>query len=184
VDVGVVVVVVGVLVVVVVEVVPVVVVGVVVVGGVTRGTRSVARKFLLILSGGSTRSTSWIRLARTVMRHTVPAASVRFGVSVNREAGDELNENRNGRPLGHANTNERRVARTRSLNRTDNTPADDNDTELTRGARSAEADNGTRPANHEPPPATDTPAASPSGAASSTTTTLHQRLCKRRPLPR
>jgi hypothetical protein len=103
---------------------------------------------------------------------------------VNREAGDELNENRNGRPLGHANTNDRRVARTRSLKRTDNTPADDNDTELTRGARSAEAENGTSPASHEPPPATDTPTASPSGAASATATSFHQRTRKERPLPR
>ena len=173
---------VGVVVVVVDVLVVVVVVVVVVVGGPGAGTRTFARKRLLIVSGGSTRSTSWIRFANTVMRQIVPASRVRLGVSVNADAGDELNENPSARPLGHANANERRVARTRSLKRTVSTPPAAIDTELTRGARSADADEGTRCVNHDVPPATETPKARPSGAASANATTFDQQN-RKRPLP-
>jgi hypothetical protein len=74
-------------------------------------------------------------------------------------------------------------ARTRSLKRTLNTPAEAIDTELTRGARSTEADEGTNAANHEPPAATDTPAANSTGAASAPATTLHQLNRKNAPRP-
>lgn len=152
-----------------VEVVPVVVLGV------GTGTRTVARKRLFIVSGGSAQSTSWMRLAYTVIRQTVPGASVRLGVSVNLDAGERLDENLSACPLGHANLNDRRVARTRSLKRTVSTPPDAIDTERTRGARSAEAE-GMKAFNHEAPVAAVTPAASKSGAASATATTVPQLL--------
>jgi hypothetical protein len=164
---------------VVVVVVVVVDVVVVLVGGGGVGTRTLARKFLLIVSGGSTRSTSWIRFARTRIEHTVPGARCRLGVSLNLDAGEELSENLFPCLLGHSSPNERFVARTRSLKRTDNTPAADIDTDTTRGAASAEDDSGTSPVSHEPPPAADTAAVRPSGAASATATTFHHQTRKR-----
>jgi hypothetical protein len=110
-----------------------------------------------------------------VILQTVPGARVRRGVSVNLDAGERLDENLSARPAGQANLNDRRVARTRSLKRTVSTPPDAIDTDLTRGARSAEAE-GMKAFNHEAPVAADTPAASKSGAASATTTTVPQLL--------
>jgi hypothetical protein len=119
-----------------------------------------------------------------VIVQSVPAASLRLGVSVNADAGDALKENACRRLLGHSNRNDRAVARTRSLNRTDSTPAVDIETDTTRGGASAADDNGTRLVNHEVPPATDTPVARPSGAASATAPTFHQLTRKEEPPPR
>jgi hypothetical protein len=110
-----------------------------------------------------------------VILQTVPGARVRLGVSVNLDAGEPLDENLSARPRGHANLNDRRVARTRSLKRTVSTPPEAIDTERTRGARSTEAE-GMKAFNHEAPIAAVTPAASKSGAASATTTTVPQLL--------
>ena len=64
------------------EPVVVVVVVVVVVGGAfAGGTRNVSLKSRAIVSGGSSRSTSWIRFARTVTEQTVPAPGACFGLS-------------------------------------------------------------------------------------------------------
>ena len=94
---------------------------------------------------------------------------------MNLDAGERLDENLSARPLGHASLNDRCVARTRSLKRTVSTPPDAIDTELTRGARSAEAE-GTKAFNHEAPVAADTPATSKSGAPTATATTVPQLL--------
>ena len=155
------------------------VVVVLVVDGEGAGTRTLARKFFLIVSGGSTRSTSWIRFARTRIEHTVPGARLRLAVSLNLEAGEELSENLFPCLLGHSSPNERFVARTRSLKRTDSTPAADIDTDATRGAVSAEDESGTSRVSQELPPAADTPAARPSGTASATATIFHQQRRKR-----
>jgi hypothetical protein len=155
------------------------VVVVLVVDGEGVGTCTLARNLLLIVSGGSTRSTSWIRFARTRIEHTVPGARLRLGVSLNVDAGDELSENLFPRPLGHSSPNDRFVARTRSLKRTDSTPAADIETDTTRGAASAEDESGTSPVSHEVPPAADTPAVRPNGTASATATTFHQQRRKR-----
>jgi hypothetical protein len=97
---------------------------------------------------------------------------------VNLEAGEALSADARARPLGHASRNEAALARTRSLKRTVSAPLADIETEVTRGACSAADDNGTRRANHEVPPATDTPTANPSGAASATATNFDQPLRK------
>ena len=61
---------------------------VLVVGGFDGGTRTFRTKFFFIRSGGSLRSTSWIRFARTVNRHSVPTGISARGVSVNFDAGE------------------------------------------------------------------------------------------------
>jgi hypothetical protein len=157
--------------VVVVEVVEVVVV--VVVGGGTLGTRTKLVNRRRITSG---ESTSWIRLPNTVIRHTVPAANGTGGVNRNDAAGDRLSENTRRCPSGHANRNDACRARTCSLKRTVNTERGDIDTDTTPGARSADADNGSKPANQPVPPATDTPRASPNGPASAAAATCLQPL--------
>jgi hypothetical protein len=102
---------------------------------------------------------------------------------VNVAAGEELNEKVSARPLGHANLNDLRVARTRSLKRTASTPDAEIDAELTRGALSAEADHGTRSVSHEVPADADTPPASSNGDASATATTRRQLVSRRPPSP-
>jgi hypothetical protein len=154
----------------------VVVVGVVAVA-VNPGTRTVALKFLFIVSGGSTRRTPWIRFARTVMLHSVPGASLRFALSVYLDAGEELSENACGRAAGHASVNDPAVARTRLLKRMETTPPADIESDTTRGGASADADDWTSPVNQDAPPATETARPSPSGADSKRTSTLHPR-CK------
>jgi hypothetical protein len=160
-----------------VAVVPVVVGGGTVVVGVERGTRSVALKSLFMVSGGSTRSTSRIRVARTVMLQRVPGAGLRFVVNVYPDAGEELSENVCRRLTGHARLNDPAVARTDSLKRMESTARADIDTETTLGGASADVDTGTSRVSQDAPPARDAPKPSPSGADSETAMTL-QRRCE------
>ena len=165
-----------------VPVVPVPVVPVVLVGGGGAGTRSLIRNTRLIVFGGSRRSTSRIRLARTVILQSVPTAKVRRGVKVKTDAGDRLSENPSPRPGGHANLNEPRAARTRSLNRTVTAPREEIATETTRGRASWDTAAGTSSEIHDVPPATDTPTPNPSGAATATAAAFHHPARKTGPL--
>jgi hypothetical protein len=158
-----------------------VVVVVVVAGGVESGTRTSALKFLRIVSGRPARSKSWIRPARTVIRHSVPPASVTRGVNVKLTAGETLRANTRGRPGGQASLNDAVLARTRSLKRTDSSPRVDIDTDTTRGRTSADDEAVTSRVSHDVPSAADTLTNSPTGAATATASTFHQRARKAGP---
>ena len=114
-----------------------------------------------------------------MIRHSVPAANRRRSVSVKVAEGERLSENARARRGGQANRNADLRARTDSLNRTVNTERGDIDTDTTRGAASADADDGTNFPNHPVPPATDTPSARPNGPASAAAATCLHRLLKR-----
>jgi hypothetical protein len=113
-----------------------------------------------------------------VIRHNVPAATLRLGRNVKLAAGDPLNPNRSFRLAGHAKVNDAFFARTRSLKCTTKTPRDAIESDATRGAASPALD-GAAPTSHEFPAASDAP--TPSGAANSTAKTLNDRPLKRAP---